>query len=222
MKPLLILILFTFFLAPAYAEIIYPLSTKEEVQSFIDELNQQGINISEWYWDEKGKREFDKVENIISNGMFWCDGVSGDLKIFKVDINNDGDGEYIKTLRVGSGRFFDIAAIYTEEEGKFRDIYNEIKLPMRKLIRDAENEDYDLEEGYGGFMHGSMIVEKEDSKVYFSMIKASGRWFECDEEGGKWIEDNCPIAYKFLWNSNGIRLVAANKRCLKKTDVSKE
>jgi len=38
----------------------------------------------------------------------------------------------------------------------------------------------------------------------------------------KWIENDCPIAYKFLWNRNGIGLVAADKRCLKRADFSRE
>jgi len=208
----------------ALAEIIYPISSKEELQSLVRELNKQNIKMSDWYYDEDinpgADKTLEKVESVVENGEFFIEGANGGFKFFKIDINNDGADEYVKTLEVGSGRFFDIEAVYKTVSGKFVDIYGELKLPMRKLIRDTDNETYDLEDGYPGHAFGDIIVERKNKQIYFSIITAR-------ESGRSWEDINSfnvskkPRTYEFLWAHKEIKLTRVYDRLLEKKDFFK-
>ncbi|MCG2713761.1 MAG: hypothetical protein L6308_02810 [Candidatus Omnitrophica bacterium] len=208
------------FLAHALAETVYPISSKKELQSLVGSFNKQKIKMSSWYNDEDINpgvdKTFEKVESVIENGEFFIEGVNGGLKFFKVDINNDGQDEYVKTLEEGSGRFFDIEAVYKNEKDKFEDIYNEIKLLMRKLIRDAEKTSYDLEEGYVGHAFGDMIVEKRAGKVYFTILE--GRAARPWEDLNSFNASDKPRAYEFLWEYKKIKLIRVYDRKIEKSD----
>jgi len=176
-------------------EVIAPLRDKKEVGGFIKRLNSQG-------------KVFSIEENVKEDKVNWADDYSffmlGDgqgYSLYKADINNDGKGEYILCLSAGSGGWFDIDAIYQDKNGKLVDIFNDIKIPMRKLIRDAEKEKYDLEEGYAGFMNGSIKIEKDNNKIFFTLEQVT-RDYGSDD-----IKYDHPKGYKFLWDKGGIKLV---------------
>lgn len=220
-KKLILILIFginLLFISCALAEIIYPISSQQELQSLVGDLNKQKIKMSNWYYDEDINpgvdKTFEKVESVIGNGEFFIEGVNGGFKFFKVDINNDGQDEYVKTFEEGSGRFFDIEAVYKQE--KFIDIYNEIKLSMRKLIRDAEKETYDLEEGYVGHAFGDVIVEKRNGKVYFTILE--GRTDRSWEDLNSFNVSDKPKAYEFLWENNKIKLLRVYERNIEKSD----
>ena len=180
-------------------ETISPLP-RSEVNSFLKELNRQGKVAS----FNPGVKE-DKIAGGESEDRsFYLEGSPGSWYfLYKADINNDGEDEYILCSAAGSGGFFDIESIYQEKDGKLVDIFDEIKIPLRKLIRDAEKKDYDLEEGYGGFMNGSIEIEKEQDKVFFTLEKVTRKY-----EGEGFEEDfNSPQGYKFLWDDSGINLI---------------
>lgn len=199
---------------PVLAETIYPISSKEELQSLVETFNKQGIRIS---YDRNVSPNIDeKIDSVTENGEFYIEGADGGYKLFKVDINNDGEPEYVKTMEAGSGRFFDIETIYKSTNGKFVDIYDEIKLPMRKLIRDADKEAYDLEDGYAGHVFGDIIVEKKDGKVYFSILE--GRPERPEENINSFNVSNQFRAYEFLWADKDIKLTRAHDRLLKESD----
>ena len=172
---------------------IKPLQEKE-VKSIINQLDTQGIlkelySSTEWNQDDLTFDSFDPDSN-----CFWLKGIeSAWFYLYKADINNDTDEEYILASASGSGQFFDIVAIYKVVDGKFIDLFDEIKLPMRRLIRDWSQADYDLEEGYVGFMYGTIMIEKEGEKIYFIII---------DKEA----------AYKFLWDEDVIKLVGSKEK----------
>jgi len=154
-------------LSPCFSETINVILNEQGASDFAKQLKKQGIVMPE-------------------------DGIN---EIYKVDINNDGSDEYILTNIDGSGQYFDIIAIYKKDDEKIKDIYDEIKIPLRRLIRDSEKETYDLEEGYVGFMNGSLILEKDKQQVLFSILERSEA-------------HPSPWAYKFLWNKNGIQLIS--------------
>ncbi len=184
--------------ANAYAgKVTKPLGEKE-VKRFLGQLNSQGIIAS---WDE----------NVKENKMEWWDekNLSFSLEsvgvayfLYRADINNDSKDEYVLCTRQGSGSYFDIEAIYWESGSKLTDISDQIKLPLRKLIRDAEKEDYDLEDSRGGFMNGSIRIEKDNGKVYFTLEQITR-----DYPPAKDHFYHPPQGYKFLWDKNGIKLV---------------
>ncbi|MDP3791316.1 MAG: hypothetical protein Q8R38_04665 [Candidatus Omnitrophota bacterium] len=152
-----------------FSEIIHTAFNEQEVSGFDKQLKKQGIDMPE-------------------------DGIN---EIHKIDINNDGNDEYVLTNTSGSGQYFDIIGIYKKDDEKIRDIFDEIKLPLRRSIRDARKETYDLEEGYVGLMRGEVIFERVDKQIFFTLIERS--------------EDRpSPWAYKFLWNKNGIELIASD------------
>lgn len=154
--------------SPCFSETIHTILNEQEASDFAKQLKKQGIGMPD-------------------------DGIN---KIYKVDINNDGSDEYILANIDGSGQYFDIVAIYKKDDEKVKDIYDEIKIPLRRLIRDSEKETYDLEEGYAGFMNGSLILEKENQQVLFSILERSEA-------------HPSPWAYKFLWDKNGIQLISS-------------
>lgn len=208
-------------LHPVLAETIYPIFSKDELQSLVTELNKQKIKMSDWYSDfdiNPGvDKTFEKITDVIENGEFFIEGANGGFKFFKIDINNDGEDEYVKTLEVGLGRLFDIEAVYKTVDGKFIDIYSELKLPMRKLIRDADKGTYDLEDGYPGHPFGDIIVERKGKQIYFSIITAR-------ESGRSWEDlkffnvSKKPRTYEFLWANKEIKLTRVYDRLLKKSD----
>jgi len=193
-----------------YADVIYPISDKNEIVSLIAQLNKQGL-VRDKFLDF----------NAEMNGIFFKDLFNVSRTIYKVDINNDGADEYVMTSTGGSGQFFDIEAIYKQKQGEFKDIFDQIKLPLRKSQRDLDGEHYDLEEGYVGIMHGAIIIEEENNRVYFTMVDSSGQWWVPDDDlagGGQWVEENCPMVRRYLWDAKGLQFIKANQRCLKESD----
>jgi len=181
----------------AYAgEAIAPLRG-EEVTNFVKRLNSQGIIVK----FGKDVKE-DKIDWAHDSSFFMLGDGQG-YSLYRADINNDGKEEYVLCSAGGSGGFFDIDAVYQENDGKLVDILSQIRTPMRKLIRDAEKESYDLEEGYTGYMNGSIKIEKEGGQVFFT-LKQVTRNYE-DEP----VEDdyNPPQEWKFLWDKDSIKLV---------------
>jgi len=180
-------------------EVIKPLQEKE-INVFLKQLNNQGIVAT---FDKNIKK--DKCLGWIEESSYFSLEPGGNIGycLYRADINNDGKDEYILCTSQGSGAFFDIESIYQDKNGKFVDIFNEIKIPMRKLIRNAEKEKYDLEEGYVGFMNGSIRIEKENGKVFFTFEQVTRKF-----EGKGFEEDfNLPQSYKFLWDKSGIKLI---------------
>lgn len=208
----------------ALAEIIYPILSKNELQSVVGELNKQKIKMSDWYNDEDinpgSNKAFEKVESVSDNGEFFIEGVNGGFKFFKVDINNDGRDEYVKTLEVGSGRFFDIEAVYQKVNGKFVDLYDELRLPMRKAMRDAEGATYDLGEGYVGHAFGDIVIEKTGGKIYFTILE--GRAQRGWEDLNSFNVSDRPTAYEFLWRGSNLSLLRSYQRLLRKSDFFKK
>lgn len=202
------------------AEVIYPLNSQDVLQSLIREFNIQQIKMADWYYDEDINPAADKTFEIITgvnkNGEFFIEGANGGFKLFKVDINNDGEEEFVKTLESGSGRFFDIEAVYKKVNGGYVDINDEIKLPIRKLIRDTKNETYDLEEGYVGFAFGDIIVEKKDGKIYFTLLQ--GRTSRPWEDLNSFNVSETAEAYEFLWSGKDLTLNRVYDRKLRKED----
>jgi len=183
----------------AAGETFSPLS-RSEVNSFLKELNRQGKVAS----FDPGVKE-DKIAGGESEDRsFYLEGSPGSWYfLYNADINNDGEEEYILCSVTGSDGIFDIDSIYQERDGKLVDIFDEIKVPLRKLIREAENKDYDPQEGYSGLMQGSIEIEKEQGNVFFTLERITRRY-----EGEGFEEDfNPPQGYKFLWNDSGIELI---------------
>lgn len=180
------------------SEVIKPLPEKE-VKVFLKRLNSQGIVVA---YDESVKEDEVKGGNL-ENSSFYLKGSDSWYFIYRADINNDGKDEYILCSASGSGGFFDIDAVYQEKSGKLEDIFDQIKIPMRKLVRDAEKENYDLEEGYTGFMSGSIKIEKEKYRVFFTLEQVTRKY-----EGKGFEEDFNPSQrFKFLWKDGNIKLV---------------
>lgn len=204
----------------AFAEVIYPISTKEEIQVLAEELNKQDIKICPVYNKDK---KFEKILSVSESARFYIDGTwNVDYDLYNVDINNDGDDEYVLTLSSGSGRWFDIEAVYKKEDGQFRDIYDEVKASIKMVLWELDSEEDYSENGDAGIMQGGMIVEKENGKICFSLVETHGQWFDWDEDGGQWFEENCPLVHKFLWDSYGVKHIKSHKRCLKSGDFIKQ
>ncbi len=73
---------------------------------------------------------------------------------------------------------------------------------MRKLIRDADKESYDLEEGYAGFMNGNIKIEKDKDRVYFTLEQITRDYPPAKDH---FYHD--PQGWKFLWDNGSIKLV---------------
>jgi len=161
-----------------------------EINEVLSLLNKQGVIIT--FGDNIKNNKLSSYN--ADYGSFILEGESSSWHyLYKSDIDNDGNLEYIVTGAGGSGAFYDIEHIFRRtQKGNFEDIFDQIKLPMRRLIRDAEKETYDLEEGYVGFMGGSLVIENKDGVTYFSMVDRSGE---------------APKIYKFLWDKSGLRLI---------------
>ena len=180
-------------------EVANPLP-EQEVKVFLERLNSQGLVAS---FDKNIKK--DTYQGLAEGSVYFSLQPGGNIGycLYRADINNDGKDEYILCTSQGSGAFFDIESIY-QDNGKFVDIYNEIKIPMRKLIRDAEKETYDLEEGYTGFMNGDIKIEKENGSVLFTLKQVTRKY----ENKGSFEEDFNPSqSYKLLWDKSGIKLI---------------
>ena len=172
-------------------EIVHPLPI-EEVKPLIKQLNSQGQIIT---LDKNLKR--DKISGINpDNSSFYLEGSDAWYFLYKADINNDGNNEFILCSASGSGGFFDIDAIYQDKDGKLTDIFNDIKIPMRKLIRDINKESYDITDGYLQLANGSLTIEKENGKTFFT-LKEVTRDYDSPE-----FKFNEPKSYKFLWDKN--------------------
>ncbi len=197
-------------------EAIPPILNVQEIQNAISAFNQDGLRI---YPDTQDKgaefvQSFDP-----KSGNFYIRGLGGSsYRIYKADINNDGDDEYVLVGQGGSGQFFDIEAIYKRKDGKFQDIYDQIKLSLRKLLRSEEKASYDLEEGYVGMMHGDILIEKENGKVYFSLVEASGQWWASFSNPGDDTrrEEHHPAAHKYLWDKGTVRHIKTHRIFFKK------
>lgn len=186
--------------------VIKPLS-EAGVKKLIGKLNKQGIVLG---YEENIKKN--KVDHYNAEGGWFGlqESPGTGYYIYKADINNDNAREYILASFSGSGNFFDIDAIYAENEGKFIDVYKTIKIELRKRIRDAENADYDLEEGYVGFMNGGVDIVEAGGKTYFTLTQVIRDYDIPDFERS--FKD--PESYKFLWDNNGLALLSPvrNKR----------
>jgi hypothetical protein len=183
---------------------IQPLG-EAEVKSVIAKLNEQGIILG---YERIKKNEVFGYNN--EHGSFGIADTGEGWYLYKADINNDKEDEYILLMFGGSGAFLDIEAIYKDDVGKFTDIFDQIKLPMRRLIRETEQATYDLEDGYTGFMNGGIDIESDDGKMYFTMHQTTRDYGIDDYE--KSFQP--PQYWKFLWDQGGIKLIDAkvNKR----------
>ena len=186
--------------AIAEATKIQPLG-ENEGREFVDKLNKQGIIIG----FEKGYKS-DRIYFYDSDGSFGIENNSGtSYCIYKTDINNDKEDEYVVTSVSGSGGFFDIDAIYKKLNGKYSDIFGQIKIPMRKLIRDSENASYDLEDGYVGYMHGNIVIETVEGVIYFTLTQITRNYDVDDFEKSFQPQES----WKFLWDENGLKLITS-------------
>lgn len=178
-------------------EITKPLG-KNEVGSFLNRLNQQKILI---VFDKSlSKNKVFQYEPI--NNSFMLEGsASANYFLYKADINNDGVDEYLLCSVDGSGSFLDIDAIYKERNGKLVDILDEIKKPMEKIVKVAIKGDQDLLAGYCGFMNGSIKIEKENSKVFFTLQRVVRDY---DAPG---LAFNPPEGFKMLWGMKTVKLL---------------
>jgi len=184
---------------PAIAgEIVKPLQEKEVIQ-LLKRLNSDGIIAS---FDKDIKKDiYQGWIGEISFFSLWPGGVAYCLS--EADLNNDGMDEYILCTQQGSGGFFDIDAVYAIRNNHFVDIFNQIRIPLRRLVREAEKEKYDLEESYVGFMNGSIGIEKENGKVFFTLEQVTRKY----ADKGFDEDFNPPQTYKFLWENKEIKLI---------------
>ncbi len=196
-----------------YGQTKYLINNQKEISQLVRQLNEQGIKIAPYHNPEQ------KFETPVLNVEFSCFNIrnsqvsnkigdsatdpiyalvnmytGGAYKFYKVDVNNDGRNEYVLTSSDGSSAWFDIEAIYQYDGNRLKDIFDEIKIPLRKQIRDADKETYDLEEGYVGFMNGDMLINRENGKTFFTIINQG------QDHPSAW-------AYKFLWDKNIIKLI---------------
>ena len=182
------------------SEVIKPLK-EAEVKSVISRLNGQGIIFT---FDKNVKK--DKVSGLDKDGSFGMADTGEGWYLYKVDLNNDKKDEYVLAMFGGSGGFLDIEAIYQAKGGKLVDIFNRIKIPMGKLIKRVEKTKNKSEEEYTTFMNGSLTIEKDNNKIYFTLEKVTRRYDTAN--GGKFEDDfNPKQGYKFLWENGAIKLV---------------
>jgi hypothetical protein len=211
------------FFSIALAEVVYPIIAREkEVKRLVHWLNSQGIKVARYALEEK---KFEKVKFDRGSFSFTVEEIGGAAYTFyKTDINNDGRDEYVLTEKGDIGRWFDISAVYTQEKGKLQDIYEEVRLPLRALLRDAQHASYNLEDGFVGIPQGDMIMEEEGGRIFFSIVESHGSWYYCPKTKNakcRWVREDCPQVYTFFWSKQGIELVKAYKRCLKGSDFRK-
>ncbi|MEK6564212.1 MAG: hypothetical protein AABZ65_04195 [Candidatus Omnitrophota bacterium] len=181
--------------------VIKPLS-ETGVKRLISKLNKQGIVLG---YEEKIKKNTVNHYNTQGGWFGLWESPGTGYYIYKADINNDAIPEYVLASFSGSGNFFDIDAIYAEKDGKFVDTYKTIKIELRKRIRDAQGEDYDLEEGYVGFMNGSVDIVAAGGKTYFTLTQIIRDYDIPDFERS--FKD--PKSFKFLWDNNGLALLSS-------------
>lgn len=170
--------------------------SEKEAKLFLEQLNSQGIIVT---YDESVKNDEVTGSNT-ENSSFYLKGSDARYFLYHADINNDGKNDYILCSVSGSGSFFDIDVVYQEKNGKEVDIFDEIKIPLRKLVRETQKEDYDLEEGFA-FMNGSLKIEKENGKVLFTLEEVTRDY------GPPEYKFNPPEGYKFLWKNGDIKLI---------------
>jgi len=206
----------------AVAEIIYPITSKTELQSLVRELNTQKIKMTDWYNDDDINpgvdRTFEKVDYVDDNGEFFIKGCLAGFKFFKTDINNDGEDKLVKTEERGQGRIFAIDAVYKNVKRKWIDISNEIDKPLHEALDKAKGVKVtDSPQPEDDF--GDLIIEKKDGKVYFTIIEGIDKrgWevlktFDASDE---------PIAYEFLWVGSKLQFIRTYQRLLKKSDIFK-
>jgi hypothetical protein len=174
-------------------KIIHPLNERE-VKSFLEELNGQGIIITQIIYEEVKEDKFRGYNS--KDGSFWLEGFISDwFFLYRTDINNDEENEYILAGAGGSGCFFRIDAIYQKQGGKLVDIFDEIKIPMWKLIREKYREVYDT---LGG---GIIIIEEKNDKTLFTLEEHARDY---DSEG---FMHKPTKRWQFLWENGDIQLV---------------
>lgn len=167
-----------------------------DVKLVINRLNQQGKLFG---FGEKR----DDVFWYHEDGSFGiADTGNAAWYLYKADINNDNEYEYVLASSQGSGAFFDIEAVYKDKNGQLYDIYDEIRIPMRKLIRDAQNGSYDLEDGCVDFMNGDIDIESVNGKVYFTLHRTT-RDYDIDDYKRSFQP---PEFFKLLWFGGQIKL----------------
>ena len=200
-KQLIPIFILTFSLLVSNAvagEIIKPLR-RTEVEVFLKRLNQQKILVSSSKDSSKDKiayfsptYSFFRLEDVLCTEFY----------INKADINNDGIDEYILYYEggCGSGSFLDIGAIYKEKNGKLIDILDEIKKPMNKIVEISLKGNQDLGCGYAGFMYGSLTIEKEDSKTFFTLRR---KFSDYKARDNKLRQEG----FKMFWDKNGVKLL---------------
>ncbi len=209
--------------APCRAEVTYPIiASEQEAKTVVRRLNAQNIKVAKYALEES---RFEDVKFEPGSFSFTIEEIGGPrFTFYKMDIDNDGQEEYVLTEKGDVGFWFDIDAVYKEDRSNFKDIYDEIKLPMRTLLREAQHANYNLEEGFVGISRGDMIVEKEGGKTYFSLVESHGTWLYCPKQKNAkchWVKENCPEVHKFLWEGANIQLIKTYKRCLKPSDFRK-
>lgn len=171
---------------------------KSEVKHFLKRLNKQKILVT--YDKSLSKDKIVQYEPI--NNSFMLEGSSSaQYFLYKADINNDQTDEYILCVVDGSGSFFDIEAIYKGKDGKLVDILNQIKKPMNKIVEVAIKGDQDLLAGYCGFMNGSIIIEEENGKVFFTLERG------VRDYDAKGLQFNPPEGFKVLWEKGEVKLL---------------
>ena len=185
-------VFFTFSLwasiAGAEATKIQPLN-EADVKSVISRLNGQGIVFCV---DKNVKK--DEVFGYDKDGSFGMADTGMGWYLYKVDINNDKEDEYLLMTVGGSGGYLNIEAIYKDINGKLSDIYEEIKVPMIKCI-EREN---DI------FMNGSIDIENIDGEICF-ILKQVTRDYSIDDYERSFRP---PEWWKFIWDNSGLKLMA--------------
>lgn len=179
------------------SEIVKPLG-KSDVELLLKRLNQQKILVT----DDKNLPIDKVVQYELINNSFMLEGSSSaEYLLYKADINNDDVDEYVLCFIDGSGSFLDIKAIYKEKNSKLLDILNQIKKSMNKIVKVAIKGDQDLLAGYCGFMNGSIEIEKDDSKVFFTLERVVRDY---DAPG---LAFNPPEGFKMLWDKESVKLL---------------
>jgi hypothetical protein len=212
-----------FWVGPCRPEVIYPIvSSEKALKDLVRRLNKQKIRVAKFSLEESG---WEAVKFDPGSFTFTIEEIGGGrFTFYRMDINNDRHDEYVLTEKGDLGSWFDIAAVYQEDKAGLRDIYEEVKLPLRAFLREAQHASYNLEEGFVGISHGDMIVEKEDGKIYFSLVESHGTWLYCPPGKNarcRWVRENYPQVHKFLWEKDKILLVKTYKRRIGPEDFRK-
>lgn len=175
-----------------------------EIRAVISKLNNYGIVLG---FDANAKKN-EVFGYSKEHGSFGIANTEAGWYLYKTDINNDREDEYVLTSSQGSGCFFDIEAIYKDKNGKPSDIYEEIKIPIRKLIRDSQKASYDIEEGYSGFMNGGIDIESIDGKIFFTLQQVT-RDYNINDYDKSFQK---PELWKFLWDDNKLKLIVSETK----------